>query len=122
MRAIDNQYASHEEARQGISDALTAFYSESYPEIAADRADSIDAAAEALGDTYAVNVFPEMQVWWDTYPDHIGHEQSAGCGRCHSRKMRTAERESISSDCDTCHVVLAENERDPEIMTMLTDQ
>jgi hypothetical protein len=122
LRAIDNQYDSHEAARAGIDEVLTSFYSENYPEIASSRADSIDAAIQALGDTYSVNVFPQMQVWWDTYPDHIGHEQSAGCGRCHSRKMRTAERESISNDCDTCHVVLAESERDPEIMTMLTDQ
>ena len=75
-----------------------------------------------MGDLYAVNVFPQMQVWWDTYPNHIGHEQSAGCERCHTRKMRTAEREQISDDCDSCHIVLAEEEENPEFLTLLSPE
>jgi len=58
-------------------------------------------------------------VWWDTYPNHIGHEQSDGCGRCHTRGMRTEDREQISNDCENCHTVLADEEVDPEIMTIL---
>ena len=84
-----------------------------------EKADDIVAAATALGDAYAVNVFPGMNVWWDTYPNHIGHEQSPGCERCHTKKMRTSEREEISNDCDTCHVILAEEEENPDIMTVL---
>jgi hypothetical protein len=60
-----------------------------------------------------------MKVWWNTYPNHIGHEQSPGCYRCHKKSMRTEERVSISRDCDTCHVLLAEEEENPEIMSTL---
>jgi hypothetical protein len=120
LRIIDAEYASHEEARAVIGEELQKFYAENYPQVATERADAISAAAEALGDVYSVNVFPNMNVWWDTYPNHIGHEQSPGCSRCHTRKMRTAKRKQISGDCDVCHVLLADKEEDPHILTVLS--
>jgi len=122
LRIVDAEYASHEEARTVISEDLQTFYAENYPEVAAEKADAITAAAVALGDLYSVNVFPNMQVWWDTYPNHIGHQQSAGCTRCHSRNMRTADREQISADCDLCHVVLANKEENPNILRLLSPE
>ena len=120
LRIIDAEYDSHEAARVVITDELTKFYAESYPEVAAEDSEAIAAAADALGDIYSVNVFPQMNVWWNTYPDHIGHEESPGCYRCHKKSMRTAERVQISRDCDTCHILLAEEEEDPEIMSTLS--
>ena len=79
-------------------------------------------AATALGDIYSVNVFPQMQVWWNTYPDHIGHEQSDGCFRCHKRSMRTADRVQVSNECENCHVLLAEEEEDPQILSVLNPE
>jgi hypothetical protein len=122
VRIVDAEYESHEAAREGIREQLQAYYNENYPEIASEKADAIDEAAEALGDIYSVNVFPQMNVWWDTYPNHIGHEQSDGCARCHNRRMRTADREQISNDCDTCHLVLAEEEENPDLVTMLQSE
>ncbi|MEJ2128433.1 MAG: hypothetical protein P8X81_06265 [Woeseiaceae bacterium] len=119
LRIIQENYPSHEEARAVITEELTKFYAENYPDVATSQADTIAAAAVALGDIYASNVFPTMEVWWDTYPNHIGHEQSAGCERCHTRGMRTAERENINNDCDTCHIVLAEGEEEPDILSAL---
>jgi hypothetical protein len=122
LRIVDAEYESHEAARVVISEELQKFYAENYPEVATSQADAIAAAAQALGDIYAVNVFPNMNVWWDTYPNHIGHKQSPGCGRCHSRGMRTEEREQVSSDCDTCHIVLAEEEENPDIIAILNPE
>jgi nitrate/TMAO reductase-like tetraheme cytochrome c subunit len=119
MRAIEAEYESHEAARVAITDEFTRFYAENYPDVATERAADIDAAANVLGDIYSVNIFPQMNVWWDTYPNHIGHEQSDGCFRCHRRSMRTQEREQISDDCDNCHVLLAEAEENPDIMSVL---
>jgi hypothetical protein len=119
LRIIDAEYASHEEAREIITAELTQYYQDSYPDVAEARADDIAAAAVALGDIYSVNVFPQMKVWWNTYPEHIGHETSDGCFRCHGKRLRTAERETISRDCDTCHSILAEREENPEILTQL---
>jgi len=72
-----------------------------------------------LGDLYSVNVFPEMKVWWNTYPEHIGHQSSDGCFRCHGRRLRTENRETISNDCELCHTVLAQEESDPEVFSLL---
>ncbi|MGD2081631.1 MAG: NapC/NirT family cytochrome c [Chromatiales bacterium] len=119
VRIINAKFPSHEEARTAISAQLESYYAENHPEVAAAEADAIESAAEALGDLYSLNVFPNMKVWWNTYPEHIGHQQSAGCFRCHSRGMRTADRESISKDCDLCHTILAEDEQSPEILTVL---
>ncbi|MBT8080901.1 MAG: NapC/NirT family cytochrome c [Gammaproteobacteria bacterium] len=122
LRIIQAKYDSHEAARGGIAGELAAFYAESYPDLATARADDIAAAADALGDIYSVNVFPQMEVWWDTYPDHIGHEQSDGCFRCHKRSMRTAEREQVSDDCENCHILLAEEEENPDIVSVLNPE
>ena len=120
VRIIDAEHPSHEEARNAISAELMQYYADNYPDVAANDAHKIDAAAGTLGDIYSVNVFPKMEVWWNTYPEHIGHESSDGCFRCHGRKLRTADRETISQDCDTCHTVLAEKEKDPKIVTMIS--
>ena len=119
LRIIQTQYESHEIAREGIATELAAFYDENYAELAAERGDDIAAVATALGDIYSVNIFPQMNVWWDTYPNHIGHEQSDGCFRCHRRSMRTADREQVSDDCENCHTLLAEEEENPDIMSIL---
>jgi len=119
LRIIDAEFPSHEEAREAITTDLTQYYADNHPAVASERADDIAAAATALGDIYSINVFPQMKVWWNTYPEHIGHERSEGCFRCHGKRLRTAERETISRDCDTCHSILAEREENPEILTQL---
>ncbi len=118
VRIIDAQYESHAAARETIMDELVDYYTANYPEIANSRADAIDAAGAALGDLYARNVFPEMQVWWNTYPEHIGHETSEGCFRCHGRRLRTEDREMITRDCDICHAVLVEEEENADVLTL----
>jgi len=118
-------YPSHEAARTGLAASLEDFYRENYPEVLAEKPQAVAAAGEKLGDIYSWNVFPHMRVTWDTYPDHSGHpsiasrEDAPGCFRCHNRGHRTADRESISSDCLLCHTILAEEEKDPEILQLL---
>ena len=119
LRIVNAEYASHEDARATISAELSRYYAENYPELAADRATAITNAATALGNIYSVNVFPQMKVWWNTYPEHIGHQSSEGCFRCHGKRLRTEDRETISRDCDVCHTVLAEKEENPAIITQL---
>jgi hypothetical protein len=122
LRVINAEYDSHEHAREVISDELQSFYAENYPDLAEAESGLIDPAAEALGDIYSVNVFPQMKVWWNTYPNHIGHEQSPGCARCHNRKLRTADRKQITNDCDSCHTVLAEREENPHVLSALSPE
>jgi hypothetical protein len=126
VRILDEaDYDSHEAGRAGITESLQAFYRENYPEVVAKNAVAVTAAADALGDIYSWNVFPHMQVRWDTYPNHIGHppvrsrEDAPGCFRCHNRQHKTAEGERISRSCDLCHTILAEREPEPEILKAL---
>lgn len=119
VRAITGDYVSHAAAEQGISAAVAGFYRTEYPELAEERAADIEEAGRILGSVYASNVFPWMNVGWDTYPDHLGHERSPGCFRCHDGDHATAGGETISDDCEICHAVVAWDEASPEILEML---
>jgi len=119
MRLLRDGYQTHDEARDDIPRKLFEFYEENYPELIESEMDTISKAAEELLVIYTSNVFPKMNVDWGTYPDHSEHMDSPGCWRCHDRKHRTEDREQISRDCDLCHTILAQEEKDPEILETL---
>lgn len=62
-----------------------------------------------------------MKVGWGTYPDHSGHQETPGCFRCHNRRLKTADGDRISRDCSLCHSVLADKEKDPDLLTSMTE-
>jgi hypothetical protein len=119
LRAVQVEYPSHEAARAGIAKDVAAFYAANYPQ--APKA-AVEQAGKALGDIYSWNVFPAMKVTWNTYPNHIGHQDSPGCFRCHDRKHRTDDGDRISKDCDSCHTVLAEDDPDPAILRQIAGE
>ena len=116
------EYATHEEARTAIANSLTAFYSKGYSDLYANDRPKIAKAIEGVQAAYAENVFPEMGVQWDTYSSHLGHANEMGCFRCHNEEHEAENGDVISMDCDTCHTILAEDEKDPGILkTLLGD-
>jgi len=119
IRLLKAAYPSQPAARQGIARGLQAFYAGQYPALAAVRGPAIRDAAAFLGTIYSSNVFPSMKVGWGTYPNHIGHETSPGCFRCHDDAHKTADGRSIPQDCSLCHGLLAVGEKDPEILRSL---
>ena len=119
LRLLQGDYASHEEARTQMASSLQAFYTENHPEAAQEQADAITRASTALGNIYSTNVFPTMNIQWGTYPSHLGHQDSPGCFRCHDEEHQTADGETISQDCSTCHTLLAMEEESPEILEQL---
>jgi hypothetical protein len=124
LAALETEYPSHEAARAGIEQVIADFYAESYPNIATERAEAVAAAGQALGDIYCWNIFPDMNVTWGTYKNHIGHPDMSyevGCFRCHGGEHVSDEGEMISMDCTTCHSILAQDEEDPEILRTLLD-
>jgi hypothetical protein len=122
LRAVQVEYPSHEAARDGIAKDIAQFYSKNYPEVVKTQPEAIAQAGKALGDIYAWNVFPAMKVTWGTYPNHLGHKETAGCFRCHDKKHKTADGDKISKDCDTCHTILAEDEEDPAILRQMSGE
>ena len=110
-------YESHDEARAGIAAALKAFYVQNYPDLADSPA--VEQAGKALGDAYTWNNFPHMKVVWNLYPNHIGHQDSPGCFRCHDNKHKTESGEKIGKKCNTCHEIVAEEESDSTLLQEL---
>ncbi len=119
IAAMGEDYDSHEAARAGIRERIEGFYRESYPEMMASQPDVVAGTGDRVAELYTFNVFPAMNVTWGTYPDHIGHEVSTGCYRCHDDEHATADGETISQDCQVCHSVLAWDEEDPEVLDTL---
>ena len=111
------EYASHAEARDGIAAAVQAFYAQSYPDLAGTPA--VEQAGKALGDAYAWNNFPHMKVKWNTYPNHVGHQDSPGCFRCHDNKHKTDDGAKIGKKCNTCHNIVAEEESNSAVLQEL---
>jgi nitrate/TMAO reductase-like tetraheme cytochrome c subunit len=119
MRVVQADYPSHDAARASIAQQIADFYAKNYPDA---PKPAVEQAGKALGDIYAWNVFPQMKVTWNTYKNHIGHQDTPGCFRCHDRKHKTEDGEKISKDCDSCHTVLAEDESDPAILRQIAGE
>ncbi len=117
LRIVQLPFASHDEAKTGIKNALFEFYGKDYPDLAKNEAKKIADAAEVLHRIYARNVFPEMKITWGTYPNFRYDE--GGCFRCHQSELVADDGKKISKKCDLCHEVLAESEAEPEILELL---
>ncbi|MFH7320080.1 NapC/NirT family cytochrome c [Desulfurivibrio sp. D14AmB] len=117
--AITQQYANSQEAQIAITRQLHGWYGQNYPEYAGEKKPLLDRAIQGIYQAYAENVFPEMNVTWNTYENFAGHQDSPGCFRCHNPQFADETGNSISHDCRTCHVVLAHEESDPEILRTL---
>jgi hypothetical protein len=119
MKVVTREYASQEEARQGIAARLREWYEENYPELLGSSPALLEQAIQGVQQAYAENVFPEMRIGWNTYRSFLGHRDDSGCFRCHDGSHETETGEVITMDCDACHVILAEDEPQPEILRKL---
>jgi len=119
VKALRATYPSAEAARTGIASGLAAFYAGHEPPRAAERRAAVAAAAGELGDIWARNVWPGMKITWGTYPSFLGHHEAPGCFRCHDGDHAAPDGKVISNDCQLCHELLAEDEKDPPILRQL---
>ena len=104
---------------QTISSSINKFYKGKYPEIYTNKSEEINKAIASIQDIYRKNIFPEMNVTWNTYPNNIGHYQFPGCFRCHDGNHIADDGSKVSSDCDTCHKTIAMDEVKPDILNIL---
>ena len=98
------------------------YYEKNHAELAKAEPQKLEAAAQALFDIYARNVFPTMNIKWGTYPSFRDHFDDSGCFRCHQSDMKNADGKKVSQKCDLCHTTLAEEEEDPEILQQLSGE
>ncbi|MBU8891673.1 MAG: NapC/NirT family cytochrome c [Bacteroidales bacterium] len=81
----------------------------------------IDNAINGLQEGFSTNIFPEMGVSWDEYPDHIGHKTYNGCFRCHSDNHVSKEGQTISKDCNLCHTIVMQGRVGEESIAFVND-
>ena len=113
------QYKSRDEAAARIPEAFAAYYRESYPEVHAKRGAQIGKSAQAVLALWQRNVFPDMKIEWGTYIENIGHTNFPGCFRCHDESHETKEGQKIAQDCNSCHSLLAVDEKSPQALETL---
>ncbi|KUG25355.1 cytochrome c family protein [hydrocarbon metagenome] len=105
MEICSEEFDTREEANEYIRNTMTEFYEDNYPEY--DKS-LVERAIIGLQTEYNRNIFPEMKVKWDQYPNHIGHLEFNGCFRCHNDMHMSEEGKVISKDCNQCHYITAQ--------------
>ena len=106
VAALVGDYPDVESAKAQIGKHLADFYQQRYADVWRTRKASVDQAIDMVREIYEQNFFPQMRVDWRTYPDNIGHKNSAGCFRCHAGDHVNQHGERISHDCSICHTFL----------------
>ncbi len=106
VAALVVPYKGDADAAAGIKKHLTEFYQQKYPQIWASHEDAVNQAIAVTQKVYDLNFFPYMREDWQTYPNNIGHMNSAGCFRCHDGRHVSKSGKSITSNCNACHIFL----------------
>jgi hypothetical protein len=91
--------------KAGNPASLGDFYRSQQPLVFAAQPSEVERSVSAVQDIFRRNVFPEMSVTFGTYPNNIGHVDSAGCFRCHDDDHKSKEGKAIGQDCETCHAI-----------------
>jgi hypothetical protein len=88
--------------------------------IAAGLREAVPGAGEndvrAVQTLYEQNVSPEMNLVWNAYPNHLGHNDSPGCFRCHDDERKSPAGKVITQDCEACHSMVSSDEAKPKIL------
>jgi putative Mn2+ efflux pump MntP len=121
INAVSKTYKTSAAAKSGIAADLQAFYQQNYPEVVKMKQPQLTQAIAGVQAAFAENVFPEMNIGWSNYTSLLQHgpDFDKGCFRCHGGEHKSDSGEVISSDCDNCHSILAEGEKDPAIIRTL---
>ena len=112
VAAMAKVYETREEADEGIAGKIADYYQSKHPDLYGLKKDAIDRSIEGVQYAFSQNIFPEMKVRWDEYPSNLGHFTSPGCFRCHNSSMVNEIGVAITSDCNTCHVIIAQGSGD----------
>jgi hypothetical protein len=113
LSAITTKYPSLEAAMKGIDVHMRKFYEKHYPGLISTKMEAIREAVSTLRDIYSRNIHHNMNITWNSYPNHIGHHMDGGCFRCHNSYMKNEEGRHIRHDCTLCHSILAFNSKGP---------
>jgi hypothetical protein len=108
MQVLKVRFGTTDSTFKFINDSITAFYKTNYPDIYKTKGDLINKAIKGIQDEFSINSFPQMNVYNDSYMNHIGHQSTKGCFRCHSGNHVSANGKKIPNDCNMCHTIIAQ--------------
>ncbi|HLF34856.1 MAG TPA: NapC/NirT family cytochrome c [Cyclobacteriaceae bacterium] len=114
-----NPFTSTDTARMSIRENILNYYKDEHPEVFLTREPDIQASIDGILKGFDNNMFPEMGVSWDAYPDHIGHKTYEGCFRCHDDNHVSESGKVISRDCNLCHTIVFEGKSGEEVYAPL---
>ncbi len=107
FEALSARYPDSLSAKAGVRREVQLTYAQRIPGGATADPRAIERLIATLQAIYTRNVHPQMRVWWNPYPDHLGHRGGTGCFRCHSPDLVDEAGESIVDHCTLCHSILA---------------
>jgi hypothetical protein len=122
LGALLPRYADADAARAGIANAVRGRYRREAPRALTEKPGAVEDMIETLRAIHARNVHPGMNIHWNTYPSHLGHEGRAGCMRCHSADLVDGAGHSIPYDCTLCHSMLAYDSPEPFRFLQIPDE
>lgn len=112
MDILAQKFGTTDSARMIISQKINSFYKDNYPDIYKNKKYLVDKAVAGIQEAFSKNIFPEMKVRWDAYPNNIGHMEFPGCFRCHNDNHVSTQGRIIKKDCNQCHFINAQGSPD----------
>src|SRR4030066_2285521 len=107
--ALETKYSSKEIALDSIEIRVKEFYKFNYPDIFDSKQNLINKSIIEIKKLYERNYFPNMNLSWRSFPNHISHLYDSGCFRCHDGKHVSQEGKIISKDCKLCHTIISQD-------------
>ncbi|MDZ7743037.1 MAG: NapC/NirT family cytochrome c [Bacteroidota bacterium] len=108
MDVLNKEFSTTDSAMEFIEQEVNFYYDLMYPEILDTSAAMVEQAIATIQEEFKKNIFPEMKVRWDVYPNHLGHVETDGCHRCHDDKHVSKSNHVISRDCNICHDIISQ--------------
>ena len=110
VEALENNYTTKKNGLDSIKIFIENYYKSNYRNIALSKSGTIERSIAEIQNIYEKNYFPEMKVNWKEYSDNIGHMYFPGCFRCHDGNHYSTGGKVIPKDCNTCHLIISEND------------
>ena len=108
MEVLRQDYPTKDSAFHAMDVGIKEYYEFMYEEIYDTNMAQIESSIAVIQSQYALNAFPEMNVKWKDYPNHLGHLESNGCYRCHNDSFKSENGRLISRDCTLCHSIMSQ--------------
>jgi hypothetical protein len=120
MEVLAQRYESVEQADDAVRE-LWSWYHRTYPNLLVEKPAELSAAMGSIARIYRQTANPAMAALVQTYPSYLGHEDSAGCFRCHDGSHYKIEGneltdEAIPSRCSLCHTFPSVGDKSPNVM------